>query len=211
MAYSPYANPAPSYTGIDFDRLSQIRKDVIQKWLPMVVPSTEGDKKFDNLMTHAKCEARRNENPNFTTCGSLPGWLFSRLGLPALANYGLGGVRDVAMKIGCWVKHDELHNAMYKSAYGADRRPLPGDVYLLGNSVNSAEIMHIGVIVNSNGDRWWTADAGQGEKKIQQALYVPRKYQVNTRQLDGENYGVGTGRPPRRLVGWVDIDRALEI
>ena len=209
MAYSPYA--MPDYTGIDFNGLSSIRQDVLQKWLPMVVPSTEGDKKFDNLMTHEKCEQRRKENPNFTTCGSLPGWLFARLGLAKLANYGLSGVRDVAMQLGCWKKNDEFHHALYQSVHGADHRPLPGDVYLLANSINSAEIMHIGVIVNPNGHRWWTADAGQGQKERQQALYVPRLYQANTRHLDGENYGVGTGRPPRRLIGWVDIDRAREV
>jgi hypothetical protein len=100
---------------------------------------------------------------------------------------------------------------MYQAVNGMEQRPLPGDVYLLGGSVNANEILHIGVIVNPNGLRWWTADSGQGEKTTQQALYVPRKYQPATRQLDGENYGVGTGRPARRLIGWVDLDRALEI
>jgi hypothetical protein len=212
MAYSAYTNPKPDYQGLDADSLTPIRRQVLFNLLPLVVPSTEGDEKFDLLMTHKKCQDQRDANPHFTTCGSLPGWLFSRLGLhKSLANYGLAGVRDAAMKLGCWVRNDELGHAMYESAYHQDQRPLPGDVYLLANSKNSQEIMHIGVIVNPTGTRWWTADSGQGKKEEQQALYVPRLYQPATRQLDGENYGVGTGRPPRRLIGWVDLERAQNL
>ena len=212
MPYSPYANPLPDYGDVDFDSLSSIRRAAIKSWIPKVVPSTEGDTRFNQLMTHEKCELRRAANPNFTTCGSLPGWLFPKLGLhAALANYGLKGVKDAAISLGCWVKNDQTHANLYASAYGGDQRPLPGDIYLLGTVANPDEILHIGVIVSSTGDRWWTADAGQGEKATQQALYVPHKYNAANRYLDGEHASYAKPLPSRRLIGWVDLDRALEI
>jgi len=205
---------------------NQVRHDILFKWLPMVLESTEGDKKFDNLMTHKKCVEQRATTPGFTTCGALPGWVMTKIGIKGrITGYGLAGVRDEAIKINAWVAHDELHNAMYQSAYGADRRPLPGDVYILGSQRNANEILHIGIITNPEGTLWQTADAGQGSREVQKALYVDRKYDPKNRLLDGEDvfanaaqaaglsaaqlkqYGV---RPPRRLIGWVDIDRALE-
>ena len=38
---------------------TQVRKDILLRWLPMVLESTEGDRKFDNLMTHKRCAEQR--------------------------------------------------------------------------------------------------------------------------------------------------------
>jgi hypothetical protein len=206
-----YAYSEPAWP--DMDGLSDIRKKVINDLLPMVVPSTEDSPRFDLLMTHAKCDDQRKLNDNFTTCGSLPGWLFTRLGLnSSLSNYGLKGVMDAALALGCWVKNSDINAALYKDTYGgADLRPRPGDVYLLSAANNSKEIHHIGVIVNPTGLRWWTADAGQGDKPKQQAQWVPHKYIPEKRQLNGEYASWAKPPEPRRLVGWVDLDRAVEV
>lgn len=204
----PYA--FPDFGGIDFDALSPKRQQALQI-IKDVVPSTEGERKFDQLMTHQRCVEARDANPKFTTCGALPAWYFKRLGVNIeLASYGLASVRDTAIKLGCWCSNDALHSMLYRETYHAERRPLPGDVYLLAMSRNDGEIAHIGVVINPSGNQWWRADAGQGSHDTQQALYVKRQWQPHSRQLDGENYGRGTGRPPRRLIGWVDLDRAAE-
>src|SRR5262249_11714559 len=129
--YSPYTNLMPDLRGIDFNSLSDTRRKVINLWLPQVVPSTEGgdDKKFDKLMTHQKCIDARAQNPNFTTCGSLPGWLFTQLGIPKLANYGLKGVKDAAIDLGCWVDNPIVFDPYYESSpddiYDDDAGPRP--------------------------------------------------------------------------------------
>lgn len=202
---------------------SQLRHDILFKYLPELLESVEGDKKFDKLMTKKACDAARQKNPNFTTCGALPAVVMQRAGIkgPIATGYGVGGVMIEAKKMNVWVDHqDTLHNAMYKSAYGADRLPLPGDVYLLGT--RAGDILHVGIITNPEGTLWQTADSGQGAKQLQKALYVDRKYDAKDKLLDGEDafanaaqavgmsaaqlkaYGI---RPPRVLLGWVDIDR----
>ena len=202
---------------------SQLRQDILYKYMPEFVESVEGDKNFDKPTTKKACDAARKKNPNFTTCGALPAVVMQRAGIkgPIATGYGVGGVMLEAKKIGVWVDHhDTLHNAMYKSAYGVDRRPLPGDVYLLGSK--GGDVLHVGIITNSEGTTWQTADSGQGAKELQKALYVDRKYDPQNRLLDGEDafanaaqaaglsaaqlkaYGI---RPPRVLIGWVDIDR----
>ncbi len=205
-----YGLPDPDYSGIDFDALSPVRRRVLKELLPMVMPSAEGSAKFDHLMTHAACNAARAAKPGFTTCGALPGFIFSRLGLHGLANYGLAGVKEAAEQHGCWANNSELHRVMYQSAHHKARRPLPGDVFIQGSLASDAEILHIGVIVNPTGDVWWTADAGQGERTAQCALYLQRTYKADTRELGSFHW---RGRPSgksRRLIGWVDLDRAVE-
>jgi hypothetical protein len=183
-------------------------RKVINLWLRQVVPSIEGGKdgKFDKLMTHQKCDDARKTNPNFTTCGSLPGWLFTTLGIPKLANYGLKGVKDAASDLGCWVD-----NPIVTDIYDdGTTRPLPGDVYLVSGA-NTDEIKHIGVIVNPYSDRWWTADAGQGEKALQQAWWVPHWYDSDNGYLDAV-VDPWVEKPPHRiLVGWVDLDLAKQL
>jgi hypothetical protein len=204
---------------------TQVRKDILLRWLPMVLESTEGERKFDHLMTHKRCEEQRKTTPGFTTCGALPGWVMKQVGIKGpITGGGLAGVRDEAIKINAWCDHSEIQAMLYKTTYGSDRRPLPGDVYILGSQANSREILHIGIITNPEGTMWQTADSGQGSREQQKALYVDRKYDPANRLLDGEdvfaNAAQATGlsaaqlkkygvRPPRRLIGWVDIDRAL--
>lgn len=212
MAYSQFKHPLPDYSGIDFSTLSAFRTRAIKEIIPMVVPSMVGDAKFSLFQSKEKVEQRLKENPNFTTCGALPAWYFEKLGLhKSLSSYGLSSVRDDAIRLGCWRANDHFHAMLYEQTYGVKRRPLPGDVYILSGKESEKEITHIGIIINSSGNRWWTADAGQGEKTLQQAWYVPRSYKEDTRQLDGETYSNDPKRPMRRIIGWVDIERALEV
>lgn len=202
---------------------TQIRRDILYKYLPQLLESTEGDPKFDKLMTKKACDAARKSTPGFTTCGALPAVVMQMAGIkgPIATGYGVAGVMIEAQKVNCWVDHkNELHNAMYKSAYGVERRPLPGDIYLLGTK--AGDILHVGIITNSAGTQWQTADSGQGARELQKAVYVERKYDPQNRLLDGEDafanaaQGVGLSaaqmkqygiRPPRLLIGWVDIDK----
>lgn len=204
MAWKRYENPAPDLAGINFGELSDIRRRVIKELLPRVVPSTEGAKDgFETMMSTKSLATMRRLNSKATTCGALPGWLFSQIHAPsALRDYGLSSVRAAARRLNCWVSNSKLELDIYRPT-----RPKPGDVYLAGSLRSDDEILHIGVIVNPTGPRWWTADAGQGTLDMQQAHYVPRRYDVLERTLTG---AVWQGRPisgPYRLVGWVDLDR----
>jgi len=201
----------PVYVGIDFDSLSNLRVKAIKDVIPRVFPSTEGDAKFSQIITSDAIADARKLMPNYTTCEALPSWYFRQLGLhSSLCGKGLIGVRDAAIRLGCWRSNNELHAAVYAQTFGRPQLPNPGDVYLLSMARNDNEIAHIGIIMNPYLKEWMTADAGQGGSP-QKALYIFRKWRSDTRQLDGETYTRSTNRPPRRLIGWVDIDRALEL
>jgi hypothetical protein len=206
MAWQRFDNMVPDLRGIDFNSLSDTRNKIINLFLPQVIPSIEGEAKFDRLMTHDQCVQQRAILPNFTTCGSLPGWLFKQIGLPRLANYGLKGVMDAAVDIGCWVENPVVVNGDYTS----DLLPLPGDVFLMC-SRNIKEILHIGVIVNPYSDQWWIAEAGQGTREVQQALWDPHTYDPANGFLDMVVPSYAAKKPHRYLLGWVDIDLALQL
>lgn len=148
-----------------------------------------------------------------TGCGELPGRVFSRVpvvaqGHPGAFKVKVNGVtlhltspttwweeiakqldRDYAPTRRCWVPFG-----------GA--RPLPGDIYLLGQTSNKAMFQHVGIIVDASGSKWTTADGGQGNGW--QSGFVKRDFQPN---------GLMTGEFGNQayLKGWVNLDALFAV
>jgi hypothetical protein len=158
-----------------------------------VVPSRYGDDRFRRLAPGYRAEGEGDtlrtfdgakELPKgFTTCGYLPGFLGSRLGLAkSLSSYGTEGLRTNAEGWGAWIKP------------GEGRLPKPGDAYAIEGA--NGGIVHVGIFIRQNADgSWHTADAGQGPRHLQEAAFVDRPYDPNAHTLGG-----------RTLAGWVDLD-----
>jgi len=207
-----------------FGQLSPRRRRVLQQILPQVVPSVYGSETFKRV------DANWKPGSGYTTCGGLPAFVAQALGVTqqmkseGIGAYGLTGMRNGAIRRGCWV-----HTGRTSSdPDGPDRRPVPkpGDLYVLCSGkghdygcctiqrekdtdpwpkVLGAKVEHVGVIIDTTGTFWTTADAGQSVGTSQAALYVRRHYNPATGYLTGEQGPAG--RPLRRLCGWVDLDR----
>ena len=148
-----------------------------------VVPSKYGDARFSELAPSYTPDDPKLPK-GFTTCGYLPGYVGGKIGVPT--RYGLASIRTEAQKHGAWVEA------------GGDRRPKPGDFFLIGTA--SGMIAHTGVIVDAGGSLWKTADAGQGARDKQEARFVDRPY-------DAAAVTLGGPAGPRPLIGWMDIDK----
>jgi hypothetical protein len=166
-----------------------------------VLPCTYDDKNYKKI-----APGLTKQGGNYTTCGSLPGFVTSELGgrprgkgwdayMRVRSLNGTNIVRDKGIQYGAWVEG------------GGSKRPKPGDIYALLNWEKTDRlkdgISHVGVIIDSTGDTWRTADMGQGtgyDGKID----TPRSYKSATGELWGEsNQGGGY----RYLAGWVDIEK----
>jgi len=212
--------------------LSQRRVRAIAQHVFSVVPSRYPEAKFKEI------DGNWAPGKKYTTCGGLPGYVARKLGMsPEVAKEGLGGygltsMRNAAIKRGAWVHH----SIMARKA-GQDLRPKKGDFYLLCSGwpdrhekgcpcvqpeeqskqhlVNGATVEHVGIIINSEGTLWRTADAGQSINMgknpdgtplmYQCAKFVDRTFDPMNGTLSGE-VGAGGVRPPRRLCGWLDLD-----
>jgi hypothetical protein len=166
-----------------------------------VLPCTYNDEKYKRI-----APGLTKQGGNYTTCGSLPGFVSSELGGRPLGKgwdtymktrslNGTNIVREKGIKYGAWVQGDP------------GKRPKPGDIYALLNWEKTDRlkdgISHVGVIIDSTGETWKTADMGQGtgyDGKID----TPRSYKPGTSELWGEsNQGGGY----RYLAGWIDIEK----
>ena len=83
---------------------------------------------------------------------------------------------------------------------GEKRLPKPGDIYTLKQP--NGWFRHVGVLIDSSGKKWRTADGGQGGGFA--VGYRGRKWTASTALLDGED-----GKPAF-LKGWVDLDALVE-
>jgi hypothetical protein len=117
--------------------------------------------------------------PKYTNCGAFPGYIAKKLeGVgkavtkgamvrdpsdPKKFKYdaraetkinitmGITDVETIGKANGAWVPADGI------------KRPLPGDFYVLAvDDTEKAKFSHVGVIIDTSGERWITADAGQG-------------------------------------------------
>ncbi len=127
---------------------------------------------------------------NYTTCGSLPGYISVVLGDKEGLN-GTNRVRDQGLKHKCWV------------VATGENRPMPGDIYMLLDSQERGAA-HVGVIQSAKGCEWVTADMGQGGggwdgKKNTKRGFNPATIRLSGEALQGGGY--------RRLAGWLDVDR----
>jgi hypothetical protein len=82
------------------------------------------------------------------------------------------------------------------------QRPRTGDIYLLSKFEAKGEFQHVGMIINSEGSEWITADGGQGNGW--QSGLIRRKFYPSG-QIDGE-FGNKAW-----LKGWVDLDNLREV
>lgn len=94
------------------------------------------------------------------------------------------------------------------SGDGADksRRPKPGDIYVLCSSPSGGSFQHVGIIIDSVGSEWRTADLGQCGCNAQ--AYKRRMFDeaAGTLILDPPETNIPDGGT-RWLHGWVDIDQ----
>ena len=181
--------------------LSPLRVKLLQR-LREVLPCSYGDKNY-NLIAPGLTK----QGGGYTTCGSLPGFVTSFLGAgdphkPEWKTYmqrrslnGTNAVRIKGLQYDSWVWG------------GEGKRPKPGDVYALLNNGKTDRklegISHVGVIMDSSGDVWKTADMGQGDGWSGK-MDVIRPYKSASDELFGETI---QGGGYRTLAGWVDIDK----
>jgi len=206
---------------------SPLRKYVINTILPMVIESSyDGKKNKSDPRFHRL--GLWNEKSKGTSCGLLPHFVLDQLGAAKGFGYPVQGLRDVAEKIqadpealkkkkdqgitvrGVWVDTDQ-------DIYADDEiRPLPGDIYGLAVVTDPKNVpQHVGVIVDPRQrarNEWITADAGQGGRPDQAALYCPRLYNAEKGTLSGPRFRDPTKSTPteqgepRTLAGWIDIE-----
>lgn len=182
VAYKLLANAKDSAGGGPLSARRQFVLDEIAK----VVPSQYGDAKFTKIAPGYDADDASLPH-GFTTCGYLPCHVGRMLKVAnCITQGGLEQMRTNGRKDGSWV-----------DANGKNR-PRPGDLYAIGSD---KLIVHVGVIIDPSGPIWKTADAGQGSIGAgQQANYLSRPYDPS---------GVTLGGPagPRKLAGWIDIDK----
>lgn len=169
--------------------LSALRKRIVYDIIPEFVPSTYPDARFA-----AMYPGFDPDDPNlpehFTTCGALPTAVGRRLGYrDGITQYGTFAVRNIGQQTWTWVD----------AAPGL--RPEPGDFYAIGDG--GSGIVHVGVIIDSSGSTWTTADAGQGTHANQAAAYVQRAFDPVALTIGGP---VG----PRPLAGWMNVQKYVE-
>lgn len=212
-----------------FADLSPRRRRILMQIVPSVVPSHYGQPAFRQI------DAGWSPGAGYTTCGGLPALVATRLGVSipmrveGMGGGGLLSMRNAALKRGAWVHACQQGGAPHGKAIAAlpGTVPKPGDLYMLCSgpghehgcclpqratdndpwpAVLGAKIEHVGVIIDAGGSTaWQTADAGQGGSQFQMALYMQRNYSRASGYMTGE--ATLTGRPMRRLCGWVDVDR----
>ncbi|WP_437679984.1 hypothetical protein [Sorangium sp. So ce131] len=156
------------------------------------VPSDTGDAAFE--------EIAKDYGGKGTTCGYICHWLLWRIGCrdATVVNRNEPGdgltyrpARNISM----------LRWNTYFRVASRDARPEPGDIYLVSDGPPPTE--HVGVVLDVAGDVWTTADAGQPNVRGEQcARLVKRRLRADgaLERLDGAS-------PPRRLQGWLDLER----
>ena len=86
--------------------------------------------------------------------------------------------------------------------FTGSNRPRTGDIYLLAQFEDKTKFQHVGMIISAEGDKWVTADGGQGNGW--QSGFITRTF-YSTGQIDGE-FGNKAW-----LKGWVDLDNLREV
>ncbi len=160
------------------------------------------------LPPYGTLTAGAKSGPKGTGCGEFPGRVFGRVpvippGQPGAFKVKLGGQNCfLTTPMTAWEQFAKAVDQQYALArtwvtFGGNR-PLPGDIYILGKYENPALFQHVGIIVSADGNRWMTADGGQGGDGWQSG-FVKREFHADGR-IDGE-FG-----SKARLRGWVDLD-----
>jgi peptidoglycan hydrolase-like protein with peptidoglycan-binding domain len=166
------------------------------------------------LPAHGQLTAGQNTGgAKGTACGEFPGRVFTRV--PVIPPNQAGAFKVMVPGVGlcyltspmiAWEQFAQAVDKQFAPArtwvpFGGTR-PLPGDIYVLGQVENPARFQHVGVIVSAQGDDWTTADAGQGNGW--QSGFVKRRFDPSG-QIDGESGGKG------KLRGWVNLDTLFAV
>jgi hypothetical protein len=149
-----------------------------------------------------------------TGCGEFPGRVMRRMPVKGAGQFGAfeitvpgSGKLYLTSPTTHWEKLAKAIDEKYKPTkklwvdWTGSSRPKTGDIYLLSKFENKGEFQHVGMIISSDGDKWVTADGGQGNGW--QSGFIPRKF-YSTGQIDGE-FGNKAW-----LKGWVDLDNLRE-
>jgi hypothetical protein len=182
--------------------------------------------------------------PGFTNCGDFPGYIARKLNGDIKVKAAVPGIYPDPKNPGKYVKKSPILEisgsiiAMEGFAQAIDRiamadpkykglrawipndgiaRPQTGDFYVLHKSAaKDSDFSHVGVIIDASGDKWITADSGQGqedpnpkkeEKKYAKGMGAGFRYR---NYKDGWLTGEPTQGPEKRyLRGWVNIDHPL--
>lgn len=158
-----------------------------------VVPSDTGDGRFDVVV--------KDYGGRGTTCGYLVHWLLWRLGKRQAVNRGepAAGLRYVP---GANISMVDQNPAFHRYHEGSPERPKPGDIYFQSDGPPDTE--HVGVVMAWPDDEHvLTADAGQRNAAGSQAARFVRRQFREGRLPRLDHIG-----EPRRLVGWIDIEKA---
>ena len=177
-------------------------------------------------------KAKTKTDSGGTGCGGFPGWLIGMLGpdqFPkdkvkltwtekvvdktknpptetSVTKSSLNGVTDPTIG---W---EDLAKAIEKrrgkpgslwilyDAKEPNRRPKPGDIYTLKQP--NGWFRHVGVMVDSTGNVWKTADGGQGQGFA--VGFRARTFVPSTGELTGED------KKTAYLKGWVDLEALVE-
>lgn len=154
------------------------------------LPAKAGQPWFDEEL----CGGRLGER-DFDPAPELPAWM--------LAGAGCSDSRLVC-RGGSWARGGTerfvtgAHRLVCWTAWDLGMEPLPGDVLVIGDR-RRGERIHSCVFIKSEAGVWTTADVLPCERTgAAEASLVART-------VRGESV-VGHG-PPRRILGWVDLDR----
>ena len=143
-----------------------------------------------------------------TGCGELPGRVFARVPVIPPGHKGAfritiqgGHTCYLTSPMTAWEPFSKAVDKQYAPARTwvpfSAARPLPGDIYILGQYDDPNRFQHVGIIVNAQGEEWTTADGGQGNGW--QSGFVKRRFHAGG-QIDGE-FG-----NKAMLRGWVNLD-----
>jgi len=110
-----------------------------------------------------------------TNCGEFPGYILERVAgdKPADLVKGIkvgGSQLSAKASMTAWADYAKAVEAkrgtkgtIWNPWYSGCGRPRPGDVHVLRKKPSGTEFGHVGIVVDSNGALWTTADSGQGD------------------------------------------------
>jgi len=199
-----------NFQPLPFDRNAYIAR--LQQLFPAPYDVTNDSSNYSILTSKlSKDDKVVKATANYTTCGSLPGFMSRQVALSKglkgkkqeewMNKYSLDGtnrVRDIGLAHGCWVEN------------GSGKRPKPGDIYALLNygvtDKKAGGISHVGVFEKEVGTQWTTFDLGQGGGF--EGKKNTREYKASTMELTGE---INQGGGFRTVAGWVDLEGYFKV
>lgn len=155
-----------------------------------------------------------------TGCGGFPGWMIKQLGAEKFSKHTTtvrwtapdGSQKQATigvtsptigweqLALGIEKARGSPPGTLWKLYTPGGPRPLPGDIYTLKKP--GGAFRHVGVIIDTTGSAWKTADGGQGQGFA--VGFRPRSFDPGTGRLEGED------KQPAFLKGWVDLEALLE-